>query len=236
MKFKKGNNLYIQLIIIILAVIYYFYNNSNKVMELKTGDDIVTKESKSRWYILKSKQYNNNTLSELFKIRYGFIFSYIEDDYPIFKGHITLLDEKENLIGIFNRFSIQLNQYDFIYYFGKYVDMNNEIYKMDIKDGLLYLKFLNNFSNNTVIQEKEYENGTFSEIKEIYYNSINKFLEYYFDEEIELPVFYENKKYSMVYILSITLIFTNIFIYVILFIINFLKYKKHSNEEYIPLK
>lgn len=102
MKLKNGNNLYIQLIIIILAVIYYFYNNSKKVMELKTGDVIFTKDSKSRWYILKSKQYNNNTLSELFKIRYGFRFSYIEDDYPVFKGHITLLDEKEYENGTFS--------------------------------------------------------------------------------------------------------------------------------------
>lgn len=230
--------IFIQLIIITLSM-KYTINNICHNFELNPGISFVTKDTKSSWQIIKSKTYNNSTLPDFSKIKYHNIYSYLKDEYPSFKGHITLWDEnEEDIIGVFNKFLFQLNYYDFIYNFNKYVDMNKEIYLLDIKDGLLYLMFLNNCSNSSVIYEKD----NICKIKDMYYNNINMFIEEFFNERLELPDYCYNNKlfYKILYILSsfiLLLIILNIFTYIFLFLLCYLKNINITyNNEYIPLK
>lgn len=236
----KYNNfvfLFIQLIIVILSINFITKDICNK-FDLTPGSNFVTKNSKSSWQIIKSKIYNNETLSDFSKIEYYHIYSYLQDEYPVFKGHITLFDDNKDIFAVFNKFLLQLPYYDFIFNFNKYVDMKNETYKIDVKEGLLYLMFLNNCTNNFVLYEKD--NNCL--IKDEYNNNINIFIEDFFNEKIELPDYCYNNHYfyKLLYILSkFTLVFIilNIFTYIIPFIIRFFKKFNiiNHNNEYIPL-
>lgn len=52
--------------------------------------------------------------------------------------------------------------------------MNNEIYKIEINNGLLEIKFLNNCTNNSVL----FENGEYCFFKNNTYDDINNFNEF----------------------------------------------------------
>lgn len=184
MIFKYNTKVFLYIQLIVILTILYFFNNNYQYLNQKPGNNIVTKNSKSNWNIIKYKKHKNNTLSKIFKLEYSYIYNYLEDDYPMFKGHIALLDGNNELFGVFNKFLVHLYYYNFIYYFKKYVDMNNEIYKVDIKDSLLYLKFVNKCNNNSVLYE-EYQNGKHCGIKDIYIKKIDEFIVDFFDEELE---------------------------------------------------
>lgn len=73
---------------------------------------------------------------------------------------------------------------DFDYNFHENVNMNNEIYKLEINSGILELKFLNNCSNNSIL----FENNQRCFFKNNTYNNINNFLNrYYFNEKFITP-------------------------------------------------
>lgn len=122
----KYNNfvfLFIQLIIVILSLKIITKDVCNKFY-LTPGSNFVTDNSKSSWQIIKSKIYNNETLSDFSKIEYYHIYSYLQDEYPVFKGHITLLDDDKDIFAVFNKFLLQLSYYDFIYHFKNEINMN----------------------------------------------------------------------------------------------------------------
>lgn len=238
--FKKYINkfiIFIHLFVTIILLIKYSINNNCYNYELIPGNLFITEKSKSSWQIISSKLYNKNTLPNISEMKFLNINNYLQDDYPIFKGHIMLLDkedkeDKEDIFAIFNNFPIQQFYYDFIFYFDKYVDLNNEIYKIDINQGLLSLKFLNKCSNNTVLYEKDNK----CMIKDTYYYNINMFLQDFFNEKIELPKYCYNNNilYIMLYIIFIIMILISIFIFSIIYYFKKKKMKFHNNE-YIPL-
>lgn len=240
---KYINKIYIFLqIIFIILSIKYALNYICYNYELIPGSNFVTENTKSSFQIIKSKNYNKNKLPEFSEIKYGHMYSFLQDEYPVFKGHITLLDENEDIFAVFNKFLLQIHYYDFIYYFDKYVDLNNETYLLDIKESLVYLKFLNNCSNNSIL----YEKNNICEIKDIYIDNINTFIQDFFNEEILLPSFCYNNNilHNIFYILSkftYMFIILNVSKYIVTFIIKFIIKNikkiniKYYNNEYIPL-
>lgn len=225
LKYNNRTFLFIQLIIIILSI-KFITKDICYDFELTSGSNLITKYSKSSWRVINSKIYNNEILSEFLKIKYHDIYNYEKDEYPMFKGHIMLFDKNDEIIAVFDKFLLQFNYYEFIYYFNDNVDMNKEIYKLDIKDGFLYLMFLNTCSNNSVIYEKD----NYCLIKDKYYNNINTFMQEYFYERLKLPdSCYNNILYITLKFLLVFLIL-NIFIYIVLFIIRFLNITNHNND------
>lgn len=84
---------------------------------------------------------------------------------------------------IMMQFSKPQYYYDFIYHFKNEINMNNETYNVDIKEGFLELMFLNNCSNSMAL--KEIENICF--IKNDIHDIINEFIKVYFSEEFISP-------------------------------------------------
>lgn len=239
---KYINKLYIFLqIIFIILLIKYTINNICHDYELTPGISLITEDTKSSWQIIKHKNYNKLKLSDFSEIEYYHVYSYMEDEYPVFKGHITLLDENKDIFAVFDKFLLQLDYYNFIFNFDKYVDLNNETYLLDIKESLIYLKFLNNCSNNSILYEKD----NICIIKDIYNNNINMFIKDFFNEHFVLPSFCYNNKfiYKILYMLvkfTSILIILNMFTCIVPFITFIISYLKNinikiNNDEYIPL-
>lgn len=175
------------LIISILISLYRgcLYEDTNFVdgcseFNLLPGDTIITNRSYSVWQYLNSKKYSSELIPEIYDIKYYNRINTTFNGYLLFTGNIMMFDKKtQNYDAVFKEFLEQTHYSEFIYYFNKYVNMNKEIYKINIKEGILELLFLKNCTNVSVLFEKDgicdFKNNT--------YNSINNYLNDYFNQK-----------------------------------------------------
>lgn len=180
-----------QLILLIISILVSLYRgclyestsfiNGCTYFNVLPGITMITNRTYSSWQFMKPIKYSSELLNNLYTIKYYNILNTTLDNYLLFKGNIVLFDQNNTSYdAVFKDSLNQLSYYnDFNYYFNKNVDMNKETYKLEINDGLLELKFLNNCSNNSVLIEKDntcfFKNNT--------YDNINNFFKYYFNEE-----------------------------------------------------
>jgi hypothetical protein len=101
------------------------------------------------------------------------------NNYVLLKGNIILFDKSnQEYHANFKEYLNRIYYYQFIYDFKEKINMNKEIYNLDLKDGLLELMFLKNCSNNTVLLESNKS----CDLKDNITNEINIFLSDYFNE------------------------------------------------------
>lgn len=171
----------LQTFILIISILISLYSGcsyeSNKfvngcnVFNILPGNTMVTNRTYSSWQFLNSIKYSSEILNEIYTIKYYNIINTTLNDYVLFKGSIVLFNEqKNNYDAVFKDSLTQFIYYDdFNYNFHENVDMNKEIYKIEINNGLLEIKFLNNCSNNSVL----FENNQRCYFKNDTYNNIN---------------------------------------------------------------
>lgn len=192
---------------------------------------MITNKTFSSWQFFTHIKYKSELLPKISPINYYTILNSISEGYQSFKGNIVILDsqDKNKYKAIFKCFLIQ-DYYDIIYNFYKKVDMNNEKYKIDIKDDFLELMFYNNCSNNANLYIKN--NNCF--LNNNTYNNINNFLNSYFNEEFLITYVCNNcyKKgiYNMNNLISVIsksislfILFNSILIILFIFILSKIK-------------
>lgn len=186
--------LFLQLIILIISILISLYRGCNyesiKFMDgcieysILPGNIMVTNETFSSWQFFTPVKYSSEIITNLYNIKYDNVLSTTLNGYILLKGSIFLSNtENKDYDAIFKEFSKPVYYYDFIYHFNNSVEMNNETYIIDIKEGLLELMFLNNCSNSSVLTE--IDNICF--INDNAYNNVNEFLKVYFSEEFISP-------------------------------------------------
>lgn len=176
-----------------LLMIFYFIKtyflkiNNCKSFIVSPGDILLTNRTYSSWQFINSLKYSSEKITDLYNIKYYNIINTTLNNYVLFRGDIVLFDKnkinnnKTNYDAVFKG-ALNRNLYydDFNYNFHENINMNNEIYKININDGILEIKFLNNCSNNKVL----FEENNICYIKNNIYYKINDFLnEYYFNEK-----------------------------------------------------
>lgn len=183
-----------QTIIIIISILISLYRGcSYESIEFIDGCDkfnilpgniMITNTSYSLWQYLKPKKYSSELITDIYDIKYYNIMNTKLNDYILLKGDIVIFDKNnKDYYANFKEYINQIYYHNFISDFKENVDMNKEIYNIDIKNGLLELMFLNNCSNNSVLLENNksciFKNNT--------YNNINYFLNSYFNEIFIVP-------------------------------------------------
>lgn len=230
--------LILHIFLFILLIIYSSNKNCNN-FELIEGNPYIA-DNTSIWQFKKNIRYNNDFITDFFDLKYTYISNTTKNGYPILEGYIELYDKsKDEKEGIFKEFLFPEYEDNFIYNFKNNIEMNKEIYDIDIKNNKLRIMYLNNCSNNTCLYEKD--NICF--LKENIYNDINSFLVFYFEEKIKLPEYcYSNINKNVIQLLYFILKFIfliilfNIFILLFSSIIKHIRiYKKRSVDGYIPL-
>lgn len=175
------------LIIFYFIKTYYLKINNCKSFIVNPGDILLTNRTYSSWQFINSLKYSSEKITDLYNVKYYNIINMTLDNYILFRGDIVLFNKdkinnnKPNYDAVFKG-SLNRNLYndDFNYNFHENVNMNNEIYKININDGILEIKFLNNCSNNKVL----FEENNICYIKNNTYYKINDFLNaYYFNEK-----------------------------------------------------
>lgn len=194
--FKNKLIIFLQIIVSIISISYILINNCRNY-ELKPGNNYITEESISNWQFMKTTKYNFENLSEISKIKYYNIYSYTYDNNIIFKGNIMLFNKENEHISIFKEFLSHPNYFIFINDFKKEIGINNISYKIEIKEGYLFLYFLGNCKNNPILIEED--NKCF--IKDNIYENINIYLNDFFRDKIILPDKCYNNHYYIFLIL-----------------------------------
>lgn len=179
-KYKIINLILFQIIIIILLILIFNINHLNHTLTI--GNIFISDRTTSNWQFINKQEYNNDFLSNIYKIRYYNIINTTHNGYLTFEGHIMLLNKNNEVVGLFKEFSTHEYYYDFIYNFKEIIKMENELYNVGIEDNLLKIMYYNNCSKNICLDEKN--GGCF--FKENIFNDINIFLEDYFYEKLIL--------------------------------------------------
>lgn len=188
--------LFLQLIILISSILLSLYSGCNyESLEYKKGcnkykifpgTNVITSEHSSIWQFVSTKEYSSEILTDFSKISYSYIYNITNNDnYTIMKGNIILSNKKNTTIvdAYFRNFLVGINYNGFYYYFKKYVNMNNESYDVEINDGILNLMFYKNCSKSLYLIE---QNGMCLFNNNVI-NSINEFLNKYFNSMIVVP-------------------------------------------------
>lgn len=234
----------LQLIILTISITISLYRgcsyqstefvNGCKPFDILPGNTMITNRSYTVWQYLKPKKYSSELIKELYDIKYYNKVNTTFNGYLLFTGNIMIFDiNTQNYVAIFKDFSDQLYYSEFISYFNQNVDMNKEIYKVAIKNGILELLFLKNCSNVSVLFEKDekcyFKNDT--------NNAINNFISDYFNQKFIVPYSCSNCYMKRINTLdefitvltkciSIFLMFNSLLIIIYLFIVS--KIKKHD--------
>ena len=141
---NKFSFLIIFLILIYLIKIYYSKNyNKYKPFIIKPGNIMITNRTHSSWQFIKPLKYEYETLSDLYIIKYYNIINTTLDGYLSFKGNIVIFNKNNTntteYVAVFKDSLISTFYNDLDYYFHKKVEMNDEIYKININNGLLQI-------------------------------------------------------------------------------------------------
>lgn len=179
----------LQIFILIISILISLYRGCNyessdfidgcSEFNILPGDTMITNRSYTSWLFLKPKKYSSELIPEIYDIKYYNKKNTTFNNYLLFIGNIMIFEKNtKNYNAIFKGFSDKMYYEEFIADFNKYVDMNKEIYKIDIKDGFLELLFLNNCSNNSVLFEKDEE----CYFKNYTIENINYYLNDYFNQ------------------------------------------------------
>lgn len=148
------------------------------------GTSMITNRTYTVWQFLKPQKYSSELISELYNIKYYNMLNTTLNSYFLLKGNIMMFDKKsDEYINIFKEYSDDISYSYFINHFIEDVDMNNEIYKIAIKEGRLEFLFWNNCTNNSLL----YETQKGCIFKDNIYNEVNKFLNNYFNEIFMVP-------------------------------------------------
>lgn len=240
------NKLFLFQIIILLISISYSLNNNCRNYEIETGNIYITEITKSNWQFLKPIKYNFEKLSEISKIKYHEITTHSYDNNIVFKGRIVLLDDEENkyvdkYVATFKEFLLHGYYIMFKRDFKKEVKINDISYNIELKEGYLFLEFLTNCKNNSILFEKD--NQCF--IHDNIHKNIELYLNDFFKDKLLLPNRCYNDQYFIeffikiiYFIINIILVFLffNILLFFLLYVIFYFKnFFKRYNEEYIPL-
>lgn len=143
------------------------------------GNTMITNSSYSVWQYLKTKSYTTELITDIYDIKYYNVMNTTLNNYVLLKGNIILFDKtNQEYHANFKEYLNRIYYYQFIYDFKDKIDMDNEVYNLDISEGLLELMFLNNCSSNTVLLESNKGCG----LKDNITNKINIFLSDYFNE------------------------------------------------------
>lgn len=179
----------LQIIILVISISVSLYRGCSyeysefvegcSKFKILPGNTMITNSSYSVWQYLKPKIYTSEMITDIYDIKYYNIMNTTLNDYVLLKGNIILFDKKnQEYHANFKEYLNRIYHYQFIYDFKDKIDMNKEVYKLDLKDGLLELMFLKNCSNNTVLLES-YKSCN---LKDNIINEINIFLSDYFNE------------------------------------------------------
>lgn len=179
----------LQLIILLISIFISLYRGCSyeysefvegcSKFKILPGNTMITNPSYSVWQYLKQKIYTSEMITDIYDVKYYNIMNTTLNDYVLLKGNIILFDKKDQEYHAnFKEYLNRIYHYQFIYDFKDKIDMNKEVYNLDLKDGLLELMFLKNCSNNTVLLES-YKSCN---LKDSIINEINMFLSDYFNE------------------------------------------------------
>lgn len=178
-----------QLFILIISILISLYRGCSyedtdfvdgcSEFNILPGDTMITNRSYTIWQYIKPKKYSSELIPEIYDVKYYNRINSTFNNYLLFTGNIMMIDKKnQNYDAIFKEFSDQLYYSEFTGDFNKYVNMNKEIYKIAIKDGILELLFLKNCSNNSVTFEKDER----CYLKDDIIDNINYYLSDYFNQ------------------------------------------------------
>ena len=137
-----------QAIIIIISILISLYRGCSyesiefidgcDKFNILPGNTMVTNTSYSLWQYLKARKYSSELITDIYDIKYYNIMNTKLNDYVLLKGNIVIFDKNnKDYYANFKEYINQIYYNNFIYDFKENVDMNNEIYNIDIKNGLL---------------------------------------------------------------------------------------------------
>lgn len=179
-----------QFIILIISITISLYRgcsynstdflNGCKSFDILPGNTLITNKTSSIWQFITNNKYSSELLPNISNLQYFNIHNTTHNGYVLMKGNIVILDhELNNYISLFKEFLLPIYYNNFHNKFIEEVDMNNEIYDVEINNGFLELSFLNNCTNNLNLFEDE--NGCSFNNQAL--GIINKFLLNYFNEK-----------------------------------------------------
>lgn len=149
------------------------------------GLNVITNKLSSTWQFVSTKEYSSEYLSEFSNIIYSNIYNETNNNHTIMKGNIILLNKKDKntIEAYFRDFLINKNFKGLYVNFKNNINMNDELYDIEIKDGTLNFTFYKKCSESLNLIEKNgnclFNNNT--------RNNINEFLDEYFDSIIVVP-------------------------------------------------
>lgn len=238
----------LQTIILIISILISLYRGCSyestefidgcNEFNIIPGNTMITNVTYSVWQYLKPKKYSSELITDIYDIKYYNIYNTTLNDYILLKGNIILFDKNnKDYYANFKEYLNQIYYHNFIYDFKENVNMNNEIYNIDIKEGLLELMFLNNCNNNSVLSVT---NKSCS-LTNKFIDNVNEFLNDYFNEFFVVPFnchnCYKNKIHTLDEVITVLSKCISIFVmlnsFLIIIYIFIISRIKHTDIGYI---